>query len=244
MSVGFAVWICVAFALGSFAQAVSGFGFALISIPLASLLIGPTDAVVIQTLAGCVMSFWMAWQYRADADREMLRTVVPLSILGIPVGLLIASNIPDRALRFGVGVAVLVAAVAIATGFRIRSKRVRLVNGLAGFISGVLGATTGTNGPPLVIALAGRDASPKSFRATLQAVFAVANLVLVPAFVVTGKVTRTGVIGTAVAVVPTVLGRLVGEKVFVRLNPATFRRIVLSMLFLAGSLALGKSIIG
>jgi uncharacterized protein len=237
-------WIAFAFALGSCAQAISGFGFALISIPLASLVVGTTDAVVSQTLAGCVLSLAMAWQYRADADRAVLRTVLPTSFAGIPVGILIVSRVPDRWLRFAVGVAVIIAAVAIATGYRIRSKRTGLVNGTAGFVSGVLSATTGTNGPPLVIALAGRDASPAAFRATLQVAFAASNVVLVPAFIVSGKVTQTGLIGAAIALVPTILGRVFGERVFRRLDPTKFRRIVLSMLFVAGIVALGKALVG
>jgi uncharacterized protein len=240
----FVVWICLSFALGSCAQAISGFGFALISIPLASVVVGTTDAVVIQTLAGCVLSVIMAWQYRADADRAVLRTVLPTSILGIPVGILIASRVPDRGLRFAVGIAVIVAATAIATGYRITSKRTGFVNGTAGFVSGVLSATTGTNGPPLVIALAGRNAPPAAFRATLQVAFAVSNLFLVPAFLIAGKVTETGLKGTAVALVPTLLGRVFGERVFRRLDPAKFRRVVLAMLFLAGTIALVKAAAG
>jgi uncharacterized protein len=236
-------WIAFSFALGSCAQAISGFGFALISIPLASLVVGTTDAVVIQTLAGCLLSVAMAWKYRADADRAVLRLVVPTSLAGIPVGILIVNRVSDRGLRFAVGIGVIVAATAIATGYRITSKRTGLVNGAAGFVSGVLSATTGTNGPPLVIALAGRDATPAAFRATLQGAFAAANLVLVPAFIVSGKVTETGLVGAAVAIVPTMLGRVLGERVFHRLDPAKFRRVVLSMLFVAGIVALGKAVL-
>ncbi len=239
-----AAWLGVAFALGSGAQAVSGFGFALISIPLASLVVSTTDAVVMQTLAGCMLSVVMAWQYRADADLPTCRVVVPTAFLGIPVGMLIASRVSDRGLRFAVGVAVLVAATAIATGYRIRSARTGLVNGFAGFVSGVLSSTTGTNGPPLVIALAGRDAPPATFRATLQVAFAASNVLLVPAFIITGKVTEIGLKGAAIALVPTIAGRAFGERVFRRLNPERFRRVVLVMLFLAGSVALGNSIFG
>jgi uncharacterized protein len=241
VSPGVAAWVCLCFALGSFAQALSGFGFALIAIPLASLVMAPIDAVVIQTLAGFVMSCIMAWQYRADADRDVLRRVVPASLVGIPIGMLIANVASDRALRFGVGIAVLVAATAIATGYRIRTSRTSAVDGFAGFVSGVLAATTGTNGPPLVIALAGRDAEPLAFRATLQAAFAIANIVLVPLFIWNGKVTRVGVIGSAIAIVPTVLGRVIGERIFATLDKARFRRVVLTMLFIAGTVALVKA---
>jgi uncharacterized protein len=244
LSVGAAAWICCAFVLGSFAQAVSGFGFALVAIPLASLVVSPTDAVVIQTLASCLLSLVMAWNYRHDTDRVVLRSMLSGVIVGIPIGMVVASSVSDRALRFGVGVAVIVAALSIATGFRIKTSRPNQVNAVAGVVSGVLGATTGTNGPPLVVTMAGQDVAPATFRANLQAAFAVSNLILVPLFIAAGKVTRIGLVGVAIALVPTLVGRVVGERVFARLDPTRFRRVVLGMLFLAGTVAIVKAITG
>ncbi len=238
------LWVAFSFALGSFAQALSGFGFALIAIPLSSLVIGTTEAVVVQTFAGAVLSIVMAWQYRADADPAVLRFVVPASFVGIVIGMAVANSVSDRTLRFGVGTAVIGAALAIATGFRFRTSRTGAVNGAAGLVSGVLAATTGTNGPPLVIAMAAQDASPRSFRANLQTSFAATNVVLVPLFIASGKVHRQTLVLSAVALVPTVIGRVVGEQVFAKLNPNRFRRVVLAMLFLSGTVALVKAGLG
>jgi uncharacterized protein len=236
--------VAIAFGLGSGAQAISGFGFALISIPLASLVLSPTDAVVAQTIAGTVLSIVMAWQFRADADVPVMRRSIPAMLCGIPIGLLVVNRVSDRGLRLMVGFAVLVAATAIATGYRIRSQRHALVDAYAGFMSGMLTMTTGTSGPPLVITLAGRNAPPATFRATLQALFAVANLVSLPAFALAGKITGAGLRASAIAFVPTILGRVVGERVFRRLNPESFRKVVLTMLFLAGAVAVAKALSG
>lgn len=244
LSLTAAVWICFAFVLGSFAQAVSGFGFALILIPLVSLVTTTTDAVVMQTFASSMLSMYMGWQLRKDADRTVLRSVLPGIAVGIPIGLAIASRISDRALRFGVGAAVIAAGLAIATGFRIRTAHPSRVNAGAGFVSGFLSATTGTNGPPLVVVMAGQDVAPTVFRANLQVAFGMSNLVLVPLFIGAGKVTKVGLVGTLIGLLPTVLGRVLGERVFARLDPTRFRRIVLVMLFLAGTVALAKAIAG
>ncbi len=241
ITLGAALWICFSFALGSFAQALSGFGFALISIPLAGLVVSSTDAVVIQTFAGCVLSMVMAWQYRADADHAVLRAVIPASFIGIGVGMVVANSVSDKAMRFGVGIAVIIAAIAIATGFRFHTTHTAAVNSAAGLMSGMLAATTGTNGPPLVIAMAAQDASPRAFRANLQVAFAAGNFVLIPLFAASGKITRRTLLLSAVALVPTVFGRVFGEKVFARLNPNRFRRVVLAMLFLSGTVALVKA---
>jgi uncharacterized protein len=237
-------WVAFSFVVGSVAQSVSGFGFTLISVPLVSLVVAPVDAVVGQTMAGGAMSIFMAWQLREDRDNEMLRSVIPASLVGMPIGLLISQTISDRGLRFAVGACVIVAALAIATGYRLRSKNQTVVDRIAGLISGVLVTSTGTNGPPLVIALADRGASPAAFRATLQTAFAVANIVAIPLFILSGKVTTLGLQVALVGFIPTVAGRVVGERVFASLDPSRFRRVVLVMLFAAGTVALSKAIFG
>jgi uncharacterized protein len=237
-------WVAISFVIGSFAQSISGFGFTLISVPLISLVVAPSDAVVGQTMAGGLMSIYMAWQLREDRDNEMLRSVIPASLLGMPFGILIAKTVSDRGLRFGVGACVIVAAISIATGYRLRSKNQVLVDRIAGFISGVLVTSTGTNGPPLVIALADKGAPPATFRATLQTAFAVSNVVAIPLFILSGNVTSSGLRIGAIGLIPTVAGRVVGERVFASLDPNRFRRIVLVMLFAAGTVALSKAISG
>ena len=244
LTVAAAVWICLSFAIGSFAQAVSGFGFALIAIPLSSLVVSPVNAVVIQTFAGALLSGYMAWQYRPDSQPHVLKVLLPGVVVGIAVGMLVSTRLNDRALRFAVGVTVIIAALAIATGFRIRTRHTKAIFVIAGLVSGVLGATTGTNGPPIVIAMAGQDTPPPAFRANLQVAFAIGNLVLVPAFIAAGRVTRVGIVGSIVAFVPTLVGRVFGERVFAALDPKRFRSVVLGMLFLAGTVALAKAVSG
>ncbi len=234
-------WVAVAFLIGSTAQAVSGFGFTLIAVPLMSLVISPADAVVGQTFAACLLSGWMGVQLWPEADHQVLKRIVPLSFLGMPIGLFAASRLNDRGLRITVGVAVIIAAVSIASGWRLKRPSPNMEYG-AGLVSGILSTTTGTNGPPLVITLAARDLAPAAFRATLQVAFAASNVVAIPLFVAGDRVTRIGLISAAVGLVPTLLGRVIGEPIFRRLDPARFRVIVIVMLFAAGTVALARAL--
>lgn len=241
MSAAAIAWIAVSFLIGSFAQAVSGFGFALAAMPLLTLVLAPSDAVVAQTIIGAGLSTVMAYQMRADIDRAIVRWVAPAAALGMPVGLAIAEVVSDRVLRMAVGLAVLAATVTIARNVRAHgaSRRVEVV---AGFTSGVLATTTGTNGPPLVIGLSARALPPPAFRATLQALFIGANVVALPLFAAAGRITANAVGAAAIAIVPTALGRVVGERVFRRLRVELFRRVVLAMLTLAGLVAIANAV--
>jgi uncharacterized protein len=241
VGLGTVVWIGCAFALGSFAQSISGFGFTLIAVPLLTVAVRPADAVVGQTLAALLLSGWMGTQLWPLADKAVLKRIVPMSVLGMPIGIWLSSRLSDRGLRVMVGIAVISAAIAIASGWRLRKVNAPFELG-AGLLSGILSTTTGTNGPPLVITMAARDHPPDRFRATLQVAFAIANVAAIPFFVASGKITHSGVVVGAVGLVPTLAGRLLGEPVFRKLDPFRFRRIVIVMLFVAGTVALVRAL--
>ncbi|MGE0879329.1 MAG: sulfite exporter TauE/SafE family protein [Acidimicrobiia bacterium] len=237
MSAVAVTWVAACFFVGAFVQAVSGFGFALIAVPLLTLALSPRDAVVAQTIAGSVLSFAMAWQLRAHVDRPAVVRTLPAMFAGMPVGLVVGDLVGDRALRVAVGLAVLAATVTIAKGVKARHASSAL-DRMAGLTSGVLSTSTGTNGPPLVVALSAREVDPNAFRATLTALFALANVVALPLFALNGNMTARAAAVALIGAVPMVAGRLAGEGVFRRLPVARFRHLVLLMLTAAGVVAL------
>jgi uncharacterized protein len=114
----------------------------------------------------------------------------------------------------------------------------------AGALSGALATSTGTNGPPLVIAFHSVDMSPGEFRGTLSAAFAAQGLVALAGFWLTGHLTVDAA-RVAVAALPGLaLGWLVGERVFVRTEPDRFRNVVLFMLAASGAASLLGALAG
>ena len=237
LSDGALVWIVIAFSVAAFAQALSGFGFSLLCIPLLTLIGTRVDAVVSSTMVGLVTQLWMAWRMRDEVDRSVVKWALPASFLGMPVGIGIGHVVSDRAMRVAVGVAVLSAVVAIQRGLAVRGKPSK-VDSVAGFISGMLSTTTGTNGPPLVVALAGRSLLPGVTRATLSALFCGANIVTVALFALDGSISSRAPLIAAVGLVPALAVRAGSEPLFRKLNPARYRNIVLGLLTVAGVVAI------
>ncbi len=230
-------WIAVVFAIAAFAQALSGFGFSLLCIPLLTLVSTRTDAVVSSTMVGMVTQIWMAYKLRAEVSREVVKWALPASFVGMPVGILIGHVVSDRALRVAVGVAVLFAVIAIQRGFAVRGRPSR-VDSVAGFVSGVLSTTTGTNGPPLVVALAGRSLQPGITRATLTALFCGANIVTIALFAADGSISSHAPVIAMIGLVPALGVRAASEGLFRKLNPARYRTLVLTLLTVAGTVAI------
>jgi uncharacterized protein len=211
-------------------------------VPLLAVVCTRIDAVVAQTVVGFFVTTYHAWKLRADVDRRLLSRALPASIVGMPLGILVGHVVSDRALRFVLGISVILAATAIAKGWRFRS-RPELVDIVSGGVSGILSTTTGTSGPPIVIGMAGRDLSPAATRSSLQAIFMVANFVTIGLFAADGSLTKQGIGVGVIGLVPAVLVRRSGERMFRRLNPDLFRKLVLALLFVAGAVALITAIV-
>lgn len=218
--------------VASFVQALAGFGFGLLAMPLMTLAVSPTSAVVVSTLVGVLVSTWQSWFLRADAERPIVKRMAIGAYLGMPLGLVVLNTVSETALRFALGVAVLAAVVLLALDVQIRAGRTG--DAVAGFASGVLNTSLSTNGPPLVFVLQARRLDAAAFRATIVAVFALSNVFAVTLFILTGKVNRNGVVAALLAVPALLAGQLIGFPLRRHLHGERFRAFVLVLLGAAG----------
>ena len=73
--------------VAAFAQSVSGFGSALVAIPLLSVLAGPRTAVVTITALSVAMTTLATVRERRHVERRVAATLALTGLLGMPVGL-------------------------------------------------------------------------------------------------------------------------------------------------------------
>ena len=229
-------------AVAGFAQSVSGFGFALLSVPLLVPFVGAPSAVVAATGLGFVLSVGTSVHQRAHIPWRTVLVVSATALIGLPVGLLALRLLDARWLSLLIGCVVIGMTVLIARP-RTRPIRGRAV-GVAGAVSGALLTSTGMNGPPLVLALQGLGLTPRAFRACLQAAFALQDLAAIIGFAVVGRIGTDTLTVVAAGIPGLAVGWLIGDRVFSRIDPKTFRRLVLALLVATGTLAVVQAILG
>ena len=220
----------------SLAMAVSGFGFALLSVPLLAVLVGAETSVVANAVIGLGLVTLMTIRNRHGVKRRTVAVTSLGAIIAMPLGLVVLVELDDRALTAVIGFTVLALAVALARGLTFPSTdRTNLV---AGLVSGALNTSTGTNGPPLVIALHGQRLTPAAFRATLAAIFLVQSVVGLTLFGLAGRITTQ--VGTVALVgyPAMVIGLLLGERVATRVGTERFRGLVLGLLVVSALVSL------
>jgi hypothetical protein len=187
------------------------------------------------TAIGVPLVIANAWRWRAHLRGRTAVLLVGTALIGMPLGALFLRSADERLLTATVGVVVLMMTVAIWRGLRVPPGRTTLT--AAGVLSGALAASTGTNGPPLVIALDAEGLEPAAFRATLQTVFAFQGSIAFLTFIANGFVTASVVPAVAAGLVGAAAGALTGDRIAARVDVTRFRSIVLITLAASGALA-------
>jgi hypothetical protein len=237
--------LAIAFAIiltAAATQAATGFGFALVAVPLLAATSDPRTAVVGASLVGPLLSVTIAARERASVRWRTAALVFGAALLGMPFGLLVLRSAPERALTALIAVVVLACTLLVWLDLRLGTG-VRTV-GMVGLVSGVLSTATGANGPPLVAAFQAMGYDPATFRATLAAVFAGTGVCSLAGFLLAGQV-RPPALATALVGAPAVaLGWWLGNRLFARLDRAWFRRVVLVGFVATSAVTLARALLG
>jgi len=158
----------------SIIQALFGFGFGLISVPLMIFFVDLPTAVVTATAVSTVSCAIQWWESRAVQAREMSQRLVCSAIIGMPFGLWLLLNLDARLMKGILGIVVLFGVFLSIKGFDLQ-RLPKTFDYAMGVVAGVLSTATSTNGPPLVFLLHARHFEPQDFRAVLNRVFTFLN---------------------------------------------------------------------
>ncbi|MEX0984383.1 MAG: sulfite exporter TauE/SafE family protein [Actinomycetota bacterium] len=219
----------------SIGQSVTGFGFALLMMPVLTVVAGPQVAVATMTAIGVPLVVFNAWRWRHAVERRIAARLILTALVGVPLGVLVLRAADERVLTAIVGVLVLVFTAAIWRGIQVPAGRRTLAS--AGVLSGALATSVGTNGPPLVVALHAEGLEPAAFRATLQTVFALEGSIALLTFWQGGLLTADIGWASVLGIPAAVGGALLGDRLAARVDRERFRTLVLMTLALSGVLA-------
>lgn len=227
------LWVVVVVTLSSLAQSIAGFGFGLLAVPLMTLMVSPHQAVIVATLIGTVSTTTQAIIDRQFCDWSMAKRLAIAAYLGMPLGIYVFVVVSESAMRFTLGIVVLLATVVLARGFSFTGSNKKM-DWLMGAASGVLSTSTSTNGPPLVFLLQARGMEPHVFRATINTVFALSNIGAIALFASSGEVEVGGLLAALISLPFLFLSLRTGYSIRPKVKVEHFKRLVLVLLLLSG----------
>jgi hypothetical protein len=222
---------------GSVIFGITGFGAALVTVPLATHFVPLPFALALFVLMDLANAFRIGFENPKNAVKSEWTRLVPTILIGTVIGVTLLVNLPRGAATLALGVFVLLFALYSLTR-RPEAQRVVAARWayVAGFIGGIISTLFGAGGPAYAIYLSHRGLSKEQYRATLGLATLTSISLRTAAFFATGTLLDPRVWIYAVFVVPTGLaGIWAASHLFRRISRETLMRVVALMLLASGA---------
>jgi len=224
-------------------RTVSGFGNALVAMPLLALAgIGMKTATPLVALLSLVLAVCILLQNWKDVDLRSAWRLLAATALGIPLGTFVVKSAYDS-----VGKILLALIIIGFSGYSLAKPKLSALKNewLAypfGFIAGILGGAYNSNGPPVAIYGTLRRWRPDEFRATLQGYFLPSSVIIVAGHGIGGLWTPAVRYYFLLSLPFTLLAVLIGNRLHRFIPPGRFDRLIHIMLIIVGILLLFQTV--
>ncbi len=233
----FGLLLLTAFAAG-LGRGFSGFGSALIFVPVASALLGPRLAVPIHLLINALAGLAMVSAAWPLADRAAVGWMSLGAVAGVPLGTAALGAADPLLLRWAIGLLVLALLALLISGWRYRRRPALPLTIGVGGLAGLLNGLAQIGGPPVVAYWLGGPAPSQIARANFILYFAILNALSAASYLAGGLLTWPALLLALLAGPLYGLGLALGAHAFTRTDPALFRRICFLLIGLAATLSL------
>jgi uncharacterized membrane protein YfcA len=228
-----AMAICaIAFASGA-ARGFSGFGSALIFMPLASSIAAPRLVAALLLIIDFIAAVPLLPNAWRQADRRATSIIVLGALIGVPIGTYFLNRLDPVTTRWIISSFVAALLLLLLSGWRYRGEdHIALsvgIGGLSGFCSGL--AQTG--GPPIVGYWLGRPVAPVVARANIVLFFGASDFFSLVSYATTGLITRDAVLLSLIVGPAYAIGVGFGAFLFGRASEGIFRAICYGLIVAA-----------
>ncbi|OQP85289.1 hypothetical protein BTR14_16805 [Rhizobium rhizosphaerae] len=231
-------FLALAALVGGLARGFSGFGGALIFVPVASRLAGPQIAAPLLLTIDGLLTLGMLPNGWRKADRREVATLLVGALAGVPAGTLLLRHAPTLTLRWIICAIVAALLVLLILGWRYHGKPRPHLGVTTGLVAGLFGGVAQLSGPPVVAYWLGGAIAAAQVRANLVVYFALSTLLTATSYLWSGLLTGE-VLLLALAVGPAYgLGLFAGARLFGLADDGTFRRICLGLIACAAVIGL------
>jgi uncharacterized membrane protein YfcA len=220
-------------ALAGAVRGFSGFGSALIYIPLVAAIYDPRVAAVTLLLVDFVSSApFSISSFRRCNWREVLPVSIGMAA-ALPLGALILLMVDPIALRWGIAALVITLLAALASGWRYHGNPATSASLAVGAVAGFGAGAVQIAGPPVILYWLGGPGKAAVVRANLMVFFALSDIVALIVYGSQGLITRDAVTLSLLLGAPFLAAMTLGALTFRGASDATYRRAAYALIALA-----------
>jgi uncharacterized membrane protein YfcA len=219
------------------ARGFSGFGSALIFMPLASSMASPRLVAALLLIIDFVAAAPLvpnAWKH---ADRKATAVIVAGALIGVPIGTYFLSRLDPVTTRWIISAFVFALLILLLSGWRYRGKDHPAISIGIGALSGFCSGLAQTGGPPIVGYWLGRPIASTIARANILPFFAASDFFSVVSYFFTELITADAIRFSLLIGPVYGIGVLIGASLFGRASETLFR--VICYVLIAAAVIIG-----
>jgi uncharacterized protein len=230
ISINVVIGICAIALLSGTARGFSGFGAALIFMPLASSMAAPRLVAALLLVIDFVAAAPLAPNAWKHADRKATAVMVAGAFVGVPIGTWFLSRLDPVTTRWIISGFVVALLILLLSGWRYRGKDYYAASVGIGALSGFCSGLAQTGGPPIVGYWLGRPINSAVARANILLFFAASDVSSVVSYAFAGLITSDALRLSCLVGPVYAVGVWLGSSLFGRASEALFRVICYALI--------------
>ena len=232
------IWIVAGSFLAGLVRGFSGFGTAMIFLPIAATALTPvwalTTLIAMELLAPLLL---IPRALRVGHPPDIFRLAAG-SLVGVPLGVALLVVMSVDVFRYSVSSVALMLLIALMLGLRYRGVLTRAMIYVAGGLGGLLAGSVGIPGPPVILLYMASTLPAAVIRANNTVYLVLANVQILGVFAIRGLLESTPVVIGLIATAPYAAGIGIGSQLFDPKRELVYRRIAYAIIALSAVLGL------
>ncbi len=212
------------------ARGFSGFGAALVFMPLASSVAGPRLVAALLLVIDFISAAPLVPKAWREADRKATAVIVSGALIGVPIGTYFLTKLDPITTRWIISGFVVALLTLLLSGWRYRGKDHAALSVAVGGISGFCSGLAQTGGPPIVGYWLGRPIPSKIARANILLFFGASDFFSMVSYAITGLFTWDALRLSMLVGPIYALGIYFGASLFGRASETAFRVICYALI--------------
>jgi len=227
------IWLLLAIGVAGIVRGFTGFGTALVFVPVAGIFLAPQTVVGVITLTGIASTTALLPRAWRQADRREVGLLALAALLTVPFGLWLMQALEPVTIRWVVAAVAAITLGALVAGWRFSGLVSRPVLLIIGAMAGILGGLTGLTGPVVILFYLAGQSAAQSVRANTILFLAVLDVVIAVNLLTRGVLESSTVILALTLAVPYFITSLIGQALFDPRHQRLYRWAAYSVIALA-----------
>jgi len=226
-----AIFLTLAFTV----QSAFGFGVALLSVPMLTLVLPITEITPLLAMLSLTLSSAIVWKTWRLIDRTIIWKLLITASIGVPLGIAFLVTVNEAIVKIALGAVVVAVSANTLVGFNPNKPMPAGAVWPFGLLIGILGGAYNLLGAPLVICLQWAKLEARQFRATIHTFSLLINIIIVASYGVGGLLSKATLINYSAGLVPMLVGGLLGNILVRKVREDQFRKLIYILLVVMGT---------